>query len=212
VRLRAGENVTVHRYWMSRDAYQAVGPVQNLCFAAAMSVDHARAGQALSCLIVTAPELWTAVAEHSLTVRVSEADFELGGRRYGVYAKDWRRYPPAVYLERVLERSAGLPPIEEASAPPVVALSFLERGAGAALEDRIEALRTTLRTAASALCAAPRAEKLHRALAATYLVDAPPQEVVAERLGVPFSTYRYQLTRAVALVVERLWEHEIGAV
>jgi hypothetical protein len=211
--------------------------------AAGTSVDVSRARQAVSYFAVAQPEFWAAAAEHTLAALVPEAEFELGGRRYGVYAKDWRRYPPALYLERLLERTAGTAAAEEPAPPPIVALSLEDfgravhralrnldsplaladspllyarlvagrLGADPSPADRIAMLQRIVRDAAEELRAAPRAEKLHRALAATFLVGAPPQEEVAERLGLPFSTYRYQLTRALVLIVERLWVRELGA-
>ena len=58
--------------------------------------------------------------------RAPEADFEVGGRNYGVFARDWRRIGGAEWLERMAERELG----DEAPAPsperepgPVLALS-----------------------------------------------------------------------------------------
>ena len=45
--------------------------------------------------------------------RAPEADFEVGGRRYGVFAHDWRRFGGAEWLERMTERELG----DEAPAP-----------------------------------------------------------------------------------------------
>jgi hypothetical protein len=42
-------------------------------------------------------------------------------------------------------------------------------------------------------------------LACTFFEPAATQELAAERLGLPFSTDRYQLTGAVRRVTERLW-------
>ncbi|GAA5055096.1 hypothetical protein HNP84_006154 [Thermocatellispora tengchongensis] len=55
----------------------------------------------------------------------------------------------------------------------------------------------------------PRAEKFHRALAATYLHGAPTQEVAAERLGLPFTSYRRYLAAGIERVCEDLWHREL---
>jgi hypothetical protein len=54
-----------------------------------------------------------------------------------------------------------------------------------------------------------RAEKLYRALDCTYLAPAATQELAAERLGLPFNTYRYQLAAAVKRVADTLWQREL---
>ena len=57
----------------------------------------------------------------------------------------------------------------------------------------------------------PRGDKLYRALECTYLKPAPTHELAAERLGLPFNMYRYQLAAAVKYVCEALWQREVGA-
>jgi len=54
-----------------------------------------------------------------------------------------------------------------------------------------------------------RGEKLYRALECTYLAPAATQELAAERLGLPFNTYRYQLAAAVKRVSDSLWRREL---
>jgi hypothetical protein len=39
---------------------------------------------------------------------------------------------------------------------------------------------------------------------------APTQEVAAERLGIPFSTFRRHLTKGVKRVVDWMWQRETG--
>jgi hypothetical protein len=71
------------------------------------------------------------------------------------------------------------------------------------------ALQRLLRAAVAALDAHPRDAKLYRAVWHTYLEPAISQERVAELLDLPFSTYRYHLTRGVNRVVEWLWQAEL---
>ena len=73
----------------------------------------------------------------------------------------------------------------------------------------VEALRALLREGVAALQARPRELKFARALEATYLTPALTQELAAERLGLPFSTYRYQLAQGLERLTAWLWQHEL---
>ena len=76
--------------------------------------------------------------------------------------------------------------------------------------ERAEALRALLQEAASTLQSNPRDDKLYRALAHTYFHPAPTQEVAAEQLDLPFSTYRRHLTAGIQRLTQMLWQQEIG--
>jgi hypothetical protein len=70
-------------------------------------------------------------------------------------------------------------------------------------------LQAVLRDALDQFKAVRRDEKFHRALFHTFFEPAPTQEAAAERLGLPFNTYRYQLTRGTERLVEWLWRREL---
>ncbi|HMO59575.1 MAG TPA: hypothetical protein PKA05_16820 [Roseiflexaceae bacterium] len=70
-------------------------------------------------------------------------------------------------------------------------------------------LQALLHASAAALTATPKLQKLHRALWHTYFEPAPTQEAAAELLNLPFSTYRYQLGKAIEQVITWLWQHEV---
>ena len=76
--------------------------------------------------------------------------------------------------------------------------------------DRVEALRLLLKETASKFQSNPRDEKLYRALEHTYFRPAPTQEIAAEQLDLPFSTYRRHLTAGIQRLTEMLWQQEIG--
>lgn len=76
--------------------------------------------------------------------------------------------------------------------------------------DRAEALRALLKETASKLQSNPRDEKLYRALEHTYFQPAPTQEIAAEQLDLPFSTYRRHLTAGIQRLTQMLWQQEIG--
>ncbi len=72
-----------------------------------------------------------------------------------------------------------------------------------------EALRTLLHAAAETLTANPKDEKFYQALYRTYFKPAPTQEAAAELLGLPFNTYRYQLSKGIERVTRWLWQREL---
>jgi hypothetical protein len=76
--------------------------------------------------------------------------------------------------------------------------------------ERITALRALLRTTAEALQNSPRDLKLYRVLHHTYLQPAATQELAAELLDLPFSTYRRHLKSSVERLTELLWNQEIS--
>ena len=80
-------------------------------------------------------------------------------------------------------------------------------GNGVAEAARLQAL---LREALETLNASPRDEKFDRALLYTFFQPATTQEGAAERLGLPFSTYRYHLARGEDRIVEWLWTLELS--
>jgi hypothetical protein len=71
-------------------------------------------------------------------------------------------------------------------------------------------LQELLGQALETLNASHRGEKFGRALLYTYFQPAVTQEAAAERLGLPFSTYRYHLARGTERIVQWLWERELS--
>jgi hypothetical protein len=71
-------------------------------------------------------------------------------------------------------------------------------------------LQALLREALETLNISPKEEKFGRALLYTFFQPAATQEGAAERLGLPFSTYRYHLARGEDRVVEWLWNLELS--
>ena len=78
--------------------------------------------------------------------------------------------------------------------------------------DPVDALRTVLKSTLDDLGEDPRQHKSHRALMATYLGGAPTQEAAAERLALPFSTYRRHLNRGLEVLCSLLWRRETHGV
>jgi hypothetical protein len=69
------------------------------------------------------------------------------------------------------------------------------------------ALRWQLQQAAHTLKEA-KDPQLFACIEHTYLSPAPSQDIAAELVGLPFSTYRRRLAAAVELVIDRLWAAE----
>lgn len=76
--------------------------------------------------------------------------------------------------------------------------------------ERIAALGRILRAAADSLQASPRDMKLYRVLYHTYLQPAPTQELAAELLDLPFSTYRRHLKSSMERLTDVLWNQELA--
>lgn len=70
-------------------------------------------------------------------------------------------------------------------------------------------LQALLRAGADALTATPKLQKLYKVLWHTFFEPAPTQEAAAELLDLPFSTYRYQLGKAVEQLTGWLWQREV---
>jgi len=83
----------------------------------------------------------------------------------------------------------------------------IARGLGVKVAD-VAALRQILARTAEKIFANERDQKLLRVLELTYFRPAAKQEAVAERLGLPFSTYRRHLTAGIDRLAEWLWHQE----
>ena len=225
---RPGEEVLCGRFFMDRDAYQGPSPSFNVLTIAATQLWFSHPRLAWELIgpwgdLAAAEPMMRYIGYH----HAAEATYEVGGRRYHVFANDWRRRPIEDWLDMMAEQELGTDPAPPAV--PVLALSQPEFAAAArqALRDlhrpdalaenplqrarmtRGEALAELVEQAVAALRADPRNAKLARALERTYLRPAPTQEAAAEVLGLPFSTYRRHLVRGVERVVDWLWHREL---
>ncbi|MCW5713435.1 MAG: ATP-binding protein [Bauldia sp.] len=163
------------------------------------------------------------------------------GRSFTLYAHDWRKVNPAAWLQLmeareidtelrpsdlrapamemvVLSPEAFREAVRDAlrnlrtpaslARSPLLRSGLLARSGGPSSYDRL--VRCIL-DAAEAMRAEPKSEKFFRALEVTYLKAAPTQELAAERLGLPFGTYRYRLSVATDRIADRLWEQELAS-
>jgi hypothetical protein len=116
--LRQGEAATLFRFWMARDTYQGVSPIQSLIFVNIVRHYLTTPGLAYTLLPCADPDFWQAGFSYADLIRLPQTDFTLGDHRYGVYGHDWRAVPPSRWLDLLGERETGL--TGEASAPPAV--------------------------------------------------------------------------------------------
>lgn len=232
--VRPGDEVVMARLFMDAEAYQDVSRSLNV-----VTILSTRRW-------VSSPRLaWYYLAVANLAVlepmmayihfeRASDADFEVGGRRYAVFGRDWRREDGIAWLERMAERelATDAPPpappemgapdlalgrrefaeevrraLRELHRPDVLAASPLARSR--LMRGQGASLRELIEEAIGTLGEHPRTSRLARAVHCTYVRPAPTQEAAAELLGLPFSTYRGHLTRGIDSIVDLLWEREL---
>ena len=231
-----GDEWLYMRFWMARDTYQKVSPALNLTAVQSLVQWTTRQRLAWNFLAFADPDFYQPHFDSIEMHRQPEADFEVGGRRYGVFAHDWRAEPLADWQARLRARPVGGAPAP--SAPQTLVLSqqefeaaarqalrdygrpdllasnpllrsrLVQEGSAAVGPDAVITLQTLLKAALSNLEHNPQDRKLYAALEATYFDPAPTQELAAERLDLPFNTYRYRLGNGVKRIVAWLWNRE----
>jgi hypothetical protein len=117
--LRPGEKATFFRFWLAHDTYQAVSPTQSLIFLAATRHYLMTPGLAFTFFTCAEPDFWLPVFIYANLKHIPEVEFEVNGRRYGVYGHDWRVTPPLAWLTMLAERETATE--IEAAAPSSVA-------------------------------------------------------------------------------------------
>ncbi|HEX6710697.1 MAG TPA: hypothetical protein VF068_10250, partial [Rubrobacter sp.] len=141
--LRPGEKSTLFRFWMACDAYQGVSAMQSLIFGNIAQHYLTTSGLAFTFFPAADPDFWAPMFAYVDLQRTPEADFEVGGRRYGVYTHDWRVTPPMAWLDLLAEREITAEPLTQSptNVAPLVVL-----GESDFAESVREALRNFHRT------------------------------------------------------------------
>jgi AAA ATPase domain len=121
--LRPGEIAAHYRFWMARDTYQDVSSVQTSIFLTTVRYQLTTPGLAYHFLPCANPDLWAGVLGYANLMRLTEADYEIDEKRYGVYAHDWRAEPPLAWLAMLAEREVTSTP--STPPPPSVPLIVL---------------------------------------------------------------------------------------
>src|ERR1041385_5168081 len=124
--LRKDEVATLFRFWMARDTYQGISPIQSLIFIQVAKHYLTTHGLVFTFFPCAAPAFWAAILSYAELTRYPDADFEVGGKRYGIYGHDWRVMTPAVWIARLAEKEVG--GIGQIAAPPTAEpVIFLSR-------------------------------------------------------------------------------------
>ncbi|MFH7028830.1 MAG: ATP-binding protein [Heteroscytonema crispum UTEX LB 1556] len=116
--LRRNEGATIFRFWMARDTYQGVSPTQSLIFINFVQYFQKTPSLAYTFLPCAEPQAWAPMLTYFDLARLPKADFEVGGRRYGVYGHDWRVVSPAAWKELLAQREVAAS-VETANSAPV---------------------------------------------------------------------------------------------
>ncbi|MFQ3662500.1 MAG: AAA family ATPase [Chloroflexaceae bacterium] len=135
--LRPGESATYFRFWMAAETYQAVSPTQSLIFIT-MVRHYFTPGLAYTFYACADPEFWQPVFAYAELHRLSELDFQVGDRAFGVYGHDWRAMPPLPWLELLGQR-------ELATMPEMIRPPLVERLVVLSQEEFVDAVQTALR-------------------------------------------------------------------
>jgi hypothetical protein len=233
---RPGEQVDIARFFGGRREYQRdrfavlAGTVSSL-------LEWVSRPLAWSFVVIVDDEFWGPYFEYLAFARLLEID--VGGLAHVAYGCDWRRIPFDRWLDLMTEREhsggTGPPPAsllrprpldrtrfaaavrstlqdlhrpDRLAASPLMG-SSLATAPGGPSTDR---LRASIEDAVGCLGNEPKGDLLRAVLERTFVRAAPTQEAAAEVLGLPFSTYRRHLAKALEQVTDLLWAVEIGEV
>ncbi len=105
--LRLGESATYFRFWLARDSYQDVSAMQSLLFLKMAQHYLTTLDLAFSFLPCADPDFWAPFCAYAELERLPEADYEVDGRRYGIFGHDWRVVPPALWLDHLAQREVA---------------------------------------------------------------------------------------------------------
>ena len=128
--VHANEVVTLFRFWMARDTYQDVSPIQSLIFIQVAKHYLTTPGLAFTFFPCANPDFWMAILSYAELTRYPEADFEVDGKRYGIYGHDWRVMGPAMWIARLAEKELGVTgqTVSPATVEPLISLSHDDFG------------------------------------------------------------------------------------
>jgi hypothetical protein len=226
--LEPGERMTIARFCVEPGSYHRPSPVLDLmqlrCAATIVRDDSL----VWSVVVTPEPESWSSLLEQFPSGNDS-GRVRVGGRDYVLLLHSWkaetRQHQDHAPADPALSRRRRHPTFSSRAdfdravrnafrswrRPDLLADNELirsrivgERGG----PDVVTDLRDVLSAALETLGSDPRQAKLHRAVVTTYLRGAPTQDAAAERLSLPFSTYRRHLARGLETICDLLWKAE----
>jgi hypothetical protein len=232
--IQPGDAISYLRFWMARETYQAVSPAINLTAANCTIHWLTTPRLAWSFVAMSDPDFMTPHFESIDFPRTPAADFAVGARSYGVFSHNWLADPVAGW-PRSMAKQSGMTArqIETAASPPIITFTETEFTAAVrqalrdytrpdllaanpllrsrllpAAEQTPAALQALLRQAILYFSHNPKDARLYRALWHTYVEPEATQEKTAERLDLPFNTYRYHLTTGLERLIAALWQRQ----
>ena len=234
---RPGETVTLSRFVVDRDTYQGPSPTLNAIPILTLQRYLGTPKLAWDFVALAEPERWNEYFAAADVPRAAGADFRVGGRRFGLFAHDFRRVPVDALLELVSERALARTSARRRRRRRRHCLVLSHPDSTTRFDRRCGtcADRTCWRATrwCGPACCRPRrrgepgrrrwrrwlraVDALPSTLATTSCGGrwsaptwpAATQERTAEALGLPFSTYRRHLTQGVARIVAVLWDQEV---
>jgi hypothetical protein len=122
---RPTETVTQSRFIIDREVYQGPSPTLNATPILTMQRYLGTPNLAWDFLTLAEPERWDDYFATADLPRAAGADFWVGGRRYGLFAHDFRQVPVDALLELVTERALAqdVTPSPPTVKPPLLVLS-----------------------------------------------------------------------------------------
>lgn len=233
--LRPGEHLGISRFFIDPEQYERSSPVMDQ-----MLFRNARAwltgdGLAWSFCVAAHPELWQESflgLQHTPIPDIRQ----IGSTDFALFACDWRRTPLEPWLDLLTAQAlSGEMVVSDTDSEEYTVLSRPEfdNAVRVALRtlhsdaladnplvrshlvptgdhaDRTRELREVLTRTIRTMAGDQRTAKLHRVLDATFL-RTTTQELAAQSLGLPFTTYRRHLTRGTEVLCDSLWRRELG--
>ena len=235
--LRGEECVVVTRFWLSLDRHQVPAPESASLFLHTLGVYFTKRDLAYSVALFHDPEFWRSGFEYLNFTRTPDADFEIDGHPIGAFTHDWRRVDVLAWQNLLFDRELDpdaqrAPSIDEPlvlarhdfdaavrdalkafaktgglAENPLVRSTLVREATEAGLRPE-EALRARILEAWESLDKDPSTQRAREAIRHTYIDPIGTQERVAERLHMPFSTYRRHLQRGIDAIAAALWEGE----
>jgi hypothetical protein len=227
---RSGEHIAVSRFTVDVDAYGCTSPAVDLKITRVVAEWLRAHRMAWSILVLLDNEAWD-IQSKSVEHQPMSERVTVGDRELVLYSHDWRAMPLQLWMSRqdteVLaghRTAAAAEPSRHVLARPQfdaavrAALRHVAHNAaldanplcGTGLADTGHELSMVVTEAVQTLANDPRATKQYRAVHTTYFLPVPTQEAAAERLGLPFSTYRRHLASGIKRICESLWNWELN--
>ncbi|MCX2728240.1 ATP-binding protein [Thermomicrobium sp. 4228-Ro] len=230
---RPGDYTLAHATWIAPAAPGSVHRVLALALAVHLERVIAVSAVRRSCFLTNLPEASSPPPYWELFGLRPIVCFDEGAA-LDIRCRAWNRQPVLDWLahpvpcadnelaEPVLDRDRFAQAVARAlrdfSRPerlrgnPLLTAGFIERkvGPGASEGQRIQVLRALLERAIRELGLRPQYRRWQAVAETAYLHPVESQERMAERLGIPFSTYRRYLKSATDWITDFLWQLEIG--